>query len=118
MNALVIVAHGSKKDKSNQEFRDLVEEIRNLNSNKYEKIETAFLEFAKPSIEEIVKQLASENITEISLYPYFLNSGKHVVSDIPNIINQLEINYPNIKFKLFSHFGSSQKISAIISEEI
>jgi sirohydrochlorin ferrochelatase len=118
MKALILVAHGSKKDKSNQEFKDLGEEIKKLNSNKYKRIETAFLEFAKPSIEEIVEQLDSKNITEISLYPYFLNSGKHVVNDIPNIIEELRSNYQNIRFKLFPHFGSSKKISTIISEEI
>ncbi|WP_419768063.1 sirohydrochlorin chelatase [Arcobacter sp.] len=118
MRALLLVAHGSKKDKSNEEFRHLVKEIKVLNSNKYEKIKSAFLEFAEPSIEEVVKELSIENVIEISIYPYFLNSGKHVVSDIPNILIALENKYPNIKFKLFPHFGSSQKISTIISEEI
>ncbi len=118
MKALILIAHGSKKEKSNEEFRELVDEIKNLNSNKYEKIETAFLEFVTPSIEDIVKDLVIQNIKTITFYPYFLNSGKHVSIDIPNIVNTLKIKYPNIEFNVLEHFGLSNKIASIISEEI
>lgn len=118
MRALVLVAHGSKKEKSNQEFRNLVEKIKDLNSKKYDKIETAFLEFAKPSIENIVEELALQNINSISFYPYFLNSGKHVVIDIPEAVATLKNTYPNIDFKILQHFGLSNQIASIISEEI
>lgn len=118
MKALILIAHGSKKEKSNQEFRDLVKQIKELNSKKYEKIETAFLEFVEPSIEDIVKKLVTENIKSITLYPYFLNSGKHVSVDIPEIVNKLKNDYENIDFKILQHFGLSKKIASIISEEI
>ncbi|WP_419763751.1 MAG: sirohydrochlorin chelatase [Arcobacter sp.] len=118
MKALVLIAHGSKKEKSNQEFRDLIDEIRELNSKKYEKIESSFLEFVEPSIEEIVKKLATQNIKSITFYPFFLNSGKHVSIDIPNIVVNLKNTYPDIDFKLLQHFGLSKKIASIISEEI
>lgn len=118
MKALILIAHGSKKEKSNQEFRNLVEEIRKLNIKKYEKIETAFLEFVEPSIEDIVKKLVIQNIKSITFYPYFLNSGKHVSIDIPNIVDILKNDYENIDFKILQHFGLSKKIASIISEEI
>lgn len=118
MKAIIFIAHGSKKEKSNQEFRDLVEEIKKTNSKKYEIIETAFLEFVKPSIEEIIERIYLKGSTEITLYPYFLNSGKHVTNDIPDIVNNLKSIYPNIKFSILPHFGLSDKISFIISKEI
>ncbi|WP_428024449.1 sirohydrochlorin chelatase [Arcobacter sp.] len=118
MKALILIAHGSKKEKSNQEFRDLVEKVIDLNSHKYKKIEPAFLEFVEPSIEEIVEKLVSQNINSITFYPYFLNSGKHVSTDIPNIVNSLKNRYKDVEFKIVPHFGLSDKIASIISEEI
>lgn len=118
MKALILIAHGSKKEKSNQEFRDLVEEIKILNSKKYEKIETAFLEFVEPSIEDIVKELIKQDIKTITFYPYFLNSGKHVSIDIPNIVNSLKNEYKEIDFVVLQHFGLSKEIASIITQEI
>jgi len=118
MKALVLIAHGSKKEKSNQEFRELVSQVREQNSHKYRKIIASFLEFEGPSIQNVVKELAFKNITEITIYPFFLNSGKHILVDIPNIIKELEKEYPNIKFKTLPHFGLSSKIASIISQDI
>lgn len=118
MKALVLIAHGSKKDKSNQEFRDLVKEIKEQSKDKYSEIEASFLEFESPSIEELTHKLYEKNIKDISFYPYFLNSGKHVSIDIPNIIKELENKYQDASFTLLPHFGLSKNISNIICNDI
>lgn len=118
MKALVLIAHGSKKEKSNEEFRNLVSQVREVNLDKYQKIIPAFLEMESPSIQNVVKELSFKNITSITFYPFFLNSGKHVLVDIPNIIEELKKEYPEIEFKLLPHFGLSSKIVSIISQDI
>lgn len=118
MKALVMIAHGSKKEQSNEEFKDMVSLVREQNSDKYEKIIPAFLEMASPNIENVVKELSFKNITSITFYPFFLNSGKHVLVDIPNLVQNLKKEYPNIQFNILSHFGSSEKIASIISQDI
>jgi sirohydrochlorin cobaltochelatase len=118
MKALILIAHGSKKEESNEEFRDLVNTIKAKDLNKYESIETAFLEFVEPSIEEITEKLYKRGVQEITFYPYFLNSGKHVIIDIPNIMESLKRRYPKIKFIQLPHFGLSKKIASIILDEI
>lgn len=118
MKALVLIAHGSKKKQSNDEFRELVKLVREKNSHKYEHVIASFLEMETPTIINVVKELASKNIESITFYPFFLNSGKHVLIDIPNIIKELEKSYPNIEFKTLPHFGLSSKIASIISQDI
>jgi len=118
MKALILIAHGSKKEKSNEEFRNLVSLVREKNQDKYENIVASFLEFEGPSLQNAVKELAFKNASSITVYPFFLNSGKHVVFDIPDIIQELEKEYPNIEFNLLSHFGTSDKIASIISQDI
>ena len=115
MNGLILVAHGSKKELSNKEFLNLSKEIKNKS---FSKVEAAFLEFATPTISEVVKEYIKNKITKIYIYPYFLNSGKHVSIDLPNILEALGVDYPNIEFTLLPHFGSSSKISDIINEDI
>ncbi len=117
MKALIVIAHGSKKEKSNQEFLNLINDLSKYNKS-YKFILPAFLEFTGPSIEDCVKKLLLKNCSTIVFYPFFLNSGKHVIVDIPNIINELTIKYPNVNCKILSHFGKSDKIKEIILNDI
>jgi sirohydrochlorin cobaltochelatase len=117
MNGLILIAHGSKKDLSNNEFLALVDEIKTKDEN-FDQVKASFLEFAYPDIKTIVEEYIAENITKIYFYPYFLNSGKHVTNDLPDIINDLTKNNPLIEFILLTHFGKSDKISDIILSDI
>jgi len=113
MKSLIVIAHGSKKDVSNNEVLEIVKQIKQ-SKTQYALIEPAFLEFATPSIDKSVQKSVDNNHLEIFIYPYFLNSGKHVTSDIPNAIKKLEIKYPKAKFTILPHFGQSNKINKII----
>jgi sirohydrochlorin cobaltochelatase len=117
MNALVLIAHGSRRSLSNDEFVTLVNDVRNKDKN-FSKIEAAFLELAKPSIQTVSKNLISNKISRIYFYPYFLNSGKHVGVDLPYIIDELKKENPLIEFILLEHFGKSDRISDIIVDDI
>lgn len=116
MKAIVLIAHGSKRDTSNNEFKDMVEKIKK--SSNYDFTKAAFLELADPSIENVTKELIEKDIKNIHFYPFFLNSGKHVLVDIPNIVDELKSKYTHIEFKLLEHFGKSETIEKIILEDI
>lgn len=117
MKAIIFIAHGSKKEKSNNEFIQLVEKI-SQKDKMYDFKSAAFLELALPDIQSTAINFINQGSKEISFYPYFLNSGKHVQIDLPNIINELKEKYPNIQFNLLNHFGKSEKIVDIILSDI
>jgi len=113
MKSLIIIAHGSKKSISNNEVLEIVSQIKKNETN-YNCIEPAFLEFAEPTLENSVKKSLDSDCSEIYIYPYFLNSGKHVTADIPNTVESLKEKYPHITFTILPHFGQSAKINEII----
>lgn len=117
MNALIFIAHGSKKELSNNEFISMVENIKTKN-NDYDFIEASFLELATPSIEECSNNLINKGARKIFYYPFFLNSGRHVISDIPEIVEILKKENPNVKFEILKHFGKSNHIEDIILKDI
>lgn len=118
MKCLIMIAHGSKKEKSNNEFKELVHEIKKLKGEDYDEIIPSFLEFEEPSLENAFEELLSLGAEEIVIYPYFLNSGKHVTHDIPEIVALYEINYPHVSFIIKPHFGLSNQIAKIISNSL
>ena len=113
MKSLIIIAHGSRKETSNNEVLEIVNQVK-ISETNYALVEPAFLEFAHPTLEECVKKSLQKNSFDIFIYPYFLNSGRHVTTDIPDAIQSLEKSYPQIKFTLLPHFGQSLKINQII----
>ena len=117
MKAILFIAHGSKKEKSNNEFLELVENL-SKKETKYELKKAAFLEFANPDINSTCVEFIKKGAKEIYFYPFFLNSGKHVVVDLPNIIEDLKKSYSDLNFILLPHFGKSNKIEDIILSDI
>lgn len=115
---VLLVVHGSKRNESNAEFIRLCENIRTEKSSEFESVEYAFLEFACPSIESAVKNMYEKNISTIYIYPYFLNSGKHVIVDIPDKVSALQKTYPKIEIEILKHFGSSKNVETIISKDL
>jgi len=113
IKALLIIAHGSRKAESNIEISELANNIVSK-SNIFDIGEACFLEIAKPSIPEGLKMCVSKNASEILIMPYFLAAGRHVIEDIPQIINEEKMKYPMTSIKSLPYFGSNPDIVDIL----
>lgn len=118
MKALICIAHGSKREASNLEFQTMVSQLRGTLGDSFAHIEASFLEFAKPSIEQTIHAMIQDGITEIKIYPFFLNSGKHVQHDIPEKVRESQELYPQVNLELLAHFGSSVHILSAITNDL
>lgn len=107
MKALVLVAHGSRRKQSNDEVILLAKKLKNNCSECYKIVNVAFLEFADILIPDGINKCVVEGATSIVMLPYFLNSGKHVVEDIPNIVRTCLAQYPDIEISIAPHIGAS-----------
>lgn len=110
MKALLLVAHGSRRKQSNNEVVLLAERLKAACEDLFPIVHAGFLELDETLIPDGIKQCADEGATSITILPYFLNSGRHVVEDIPNIVNDTKPLYPTIDIKLASHLGASDLI--------
>ncbi len=115
-NALIIVAHGSRKASSNEEVRVLGEKVESLLGKHYAYVMTAFLEFATPSLEESILSYIDKGISEIVILPYFLASGNHVTRDIPEVVQNIQVSHPEVKMILKEHIGSASGMVGLLSE--
>ena len=115
MNALLIVAHGSRRNESNEEVNVLSNKVRERFSKKFPIIRSAFLELADPLIPEGLQQCIDDGACSIDVLPYFLNSGRHVTEDIPKIVNKFSEGTP-VEINITPHIGSSVMLIDIFSE--
>ena len=107
MNALLLVAHGSRRKQSNDEVRILADKLKQHCHEEYNIIHAAFLELAEPLIPDGIKKCIDDGADSVIVLPYFLNSGRHVVEDIPNIVNETIKDYPGVDIKIAPHLGAS-----------
>ena len=113
MNALLIVAHGSRRPESNQEIRTLTRKIASVATG-FELVNCAFLELAEPNIVQGGINLIEAGARSIRILPYFLVAGRHVVTDVPAEINKIIAQYPDIRISTEPYFGSSDAIVELI----
>ena len=117
MEALIVVAHGSRVKSSNDEIIDIVSKIK-ISVNENISVFHAFLELSEPSIFMAINKAIAENCKIIKIFPYFLAAGKHVQEDIPCEIKKFKKQYPEIEFMLLPHIGKCIGIEDMIISNI
>ena len=106
MNALLIVAHGSRRAQSNDEVAALADTIREKCSEDYPIVHAGFLELAEPSIPDGITKCINDGAKNVTVLPYFLNSGRHVVEDVPEMLDQARLQHPDAEISLAPTPGS------------
>ncbi|NIB43972.1 sirohydrochlorin cobaltochelatase [Pseudomaricurvus alkylphenolicus] len=110
--ALIIMAHGSRRDSANQEFFALVETIDHT-SDDYDHCRPALLEQAPPTLLQACQALP-EHIEAIDVYPLFFNCGRHVEKDIPQQVAEVMEAMPEKNIRLLEYFGRSQGLADLV----
>ena len=118
MKALLIVAHGSRKKESNDEVMSLAQELDSSGQSGYDRVLCAFNQFSDPSAESRIEVLAAMGATRITVLPYFIAGGSHVVSDIPELVREASKKYPSIAFHITAHFGAFKGVKDLIVQEL
>jgi sirohydrochlorin cobaltochelatase len=118
MEALIIVAHGSKVKSSNDEIKTIVDNIKNNLEDEELLVFYSFLELSEPSIFISINKAIALSCETIKIFPYFLAAGKHVKEDIPNEIKKFKKQYPEITFTLLPHIGECKGIESLILSNI
>jgi len=111
MKAVLLISHGSRLPQTETEIQGFVKKLR-LQSN-ISIFEYAFLEITKPTIPEGIDICVEKGATEIIILLNFLNAGKHVDEDIPQIVDTARNEYPDIKFHITKPIGQYDQITKI-----
>ena len=115
---LVIIAHGSRREQSNQEVRDLAIKMKAICGDQYNRIDAGYLELAAPLIPDALETCINLGAQEIHVFPYFLSAGRHVTKDVPNDVKIIQEKYPNINIIMKPYLGSNDALPKLILKQI
>ena len=117
MNALIVLAHGSRRLEANQEIVDLAHQVKTLEKNEYAIVEHAYLEIAEPTLLQCIDIVIMKGVSNITVLPYFLNSGNHVKRDIPAMIETAIQAYPDCQFHVSSFIGMYTEMPELVLKQ-
>lgn len=116
MKALMLIAHGSRKQAANDEVSRLAQRISRLEGSEYDAVVPAFLEFAEPDIHQGVDRCVELGADTIIAMPYFLAAGRHVAEDIPKEIECARAGNPQVSIEISQYLGESDAMARLIVE--
>ncbi|GBE40980.1 MAG TPA: precorrin-6y C5,15-methyltransferase (decarboxylating) subunit CbiE [Nitrospirae bacterium] len=119
MERIIIAGHGShRKDDSNiEQIAELLHNIIHPGCGD-DCVKAAYLQFLKPDIMETLTACVKEGAKKIIVHPYFLSSGTHVSTNIPEIIKEVKAQYPDITFVYTKPLGIHKKMAEVVRERI
>jgi sirohydrochlorin cobaltochelatase len=110
--AVLLVGHGSRREKSNDQVRELavgLEEKLGI------PVDAAFLELAEPAINEAISELVS-TVSELTIVQLSLFAASHVKNDVPLAIGRARSKHPALDLHNGAHLGIHPALIELLSE--
>lgn len=115
--AVLFVGHGSRLEAGNEEVRTFIKQMKPaIDANLL--VETCFLEFANPNIEDGIQACIEQGATEIHVIPIILLHAGHSKLHIPAEIEEAKAQFPEIRFTYGQTIGIHQAIIDILKTRL
>lgn len=112
--SLLLIAHGSRREASNDEVRDLTVRLRTAGAGRFHEVDCAFLELAEPSIPDGIQRLIDGGAQVVTVLPYFLAAGRHVIQDVPELVAEKRADHPEVDIRIAPYLGTSDEIPRLL----
>ena len=116
MNAILILAHGSRAKETEKTLDAVVEMVREMLPDSI--IEAAYMEFGHINIAAGLDGLVARGATEIKVVPYFLFEGIHIREDVPHEIGEYLASHSGVTVTLGKTLGADKRLAEILRDRI
>ena len=108
MKAIILFGHGARDIRWREPFDTLASLWRAQHAGI--PVELAFLEMMQPSLEEAVRSLSLQGVTQIIVVPVFFGQGGHLRNDFPVLLKECQAKFPQITLSATSAVGEDQAV--------
>ena len=115
-HAVLLVGHGSNLAGSNAALEQVIQALRKQEPATF--FQSAFLELQSPNILEGIELCLHQGASEVVVVPYFVQTGRHVVEDIPRIVTEAKSKFPEKSIRLAEYLGFDQKIVSVVADRV
>lgn len=113
MNGMILFAHGARDPRWAHPFERTAQLIRDQAPGL--KVLNAYLEFMSPDLNAAGRQLADAGCRRIDVVPLFLGAGGHVRKDLPERLQVLRSERPDVEWRLNAAVGEHPELLAAMA---
>ncbi|MFB6223398.1 MAG: CbiX/SirB N-terminal domain-containing protein [Haloarcula sp.] len=112
--AVLLVGHGSRREKSNEQVRELAVELEGRLGIP---VDAGFLELAEPAIDEAIAGLAGA-VSQVSVVHLSLFAASHVKNDVPLAVEQAREAHPELTITNGAHLGVHPALLDLLDDRV
>ncbi|TNE45071.1 MAG: cobalamin biosynthesis protein CbiX [Deltaproteobacteria bacterium] len=112
--ALVLVDHGSRREAANAMLAKMVDLLQEQSGGRYIAIEPAHMELAEPTLEQAYLRCIEAGATQVIVSLFFLSPGRHSRSDIPEMVEALQAQYPHVRGVVSEPLGVDPGLATLL----
>ena len=112
-DGLILFAHGSREPDWAQPVERIASQLR-----KDFRVELAYLEQMRPTLEEAVAALVGGGAKRVRIVPLFLGQGGHIRNDLPKLAQEARARHPGIEIVLDQTIGERKEVTDAIAAVI
>ncbi|AVS61966.1 cobalamin biosynthesis protein CbiX [Paracidovorax avenae] len=79
-------------------------------------VRCAYLELAEPDLPTAVRGLAARGVRRLTVVPMFLGTGKHAREDLPQLVQALRAEHPDMAITVQGAIGEDVRMTALMAE--
>ncbi len=113
MRGVILFAHGSRDPQWRRPVDAVAQRIGQLQPAV--QVRCAFLELCEPDLPSAAAALAEAGVTQLTVLPMFLGTGKHAREDLPLIIEQVRAAHPQMALHLLAAVGEDPRMLDLIA---
>ena len=113
-SALILFAHGARAASWAVPFERLRDMVQARMPDV--PVRLAFLELMEPRLPAMVATLAQQGVTAITVVPVFLGQGGHVLRDLPLMLDELRVAYPQMAFVVAGAVGEDPGVQKAMTD--
>lgn len=103
MDTIILLGHGSPAEKGNQAMDEIA--LRLSDRMPDVDVRCSFLRFGEPNLSKAVDEAVKKGASRIIVHPYFLGKGGHIVSEIPQLVEEARHKHLGVEFILTEPLG-------------
>lgn len=111
MKTLILLAHGSRHPATADEVAALAARVGATTDCD---VRHAFLEISRPTLIDAIAQAIEDGAKGVDVLPLFVNTGNHVVRDLPQLIAEARGRYPDVRLELLPHVGAHPAYTVLV----
>lgn len=115
-SAIILLGHGSRVPDAGKHMEKVAAGLKGKYG--YDMVEVCYMSRLGPHLPEIFKKCMEQGATDVMVIPYFLHDGLHLVLDIPEMLQELACEYPNVKVVLGKNLGFDEILVDLVERRI